>query len=90
MNDQKVLVAGAGKSGIAAARLLLALGGQVVLYDSNDKLDREKLRGQFEKHAKINILLGELSRPGLVGVELAIISPGIALDAPFVAVPDDC
>ncbi len=89
MNDQKVLVAGAGKSGIAAARLLLALGGQVVLYDSNDRLDREKLKRQFDKNARINILLGELSRPGLVGVELAIISPGIALDAPFVEVLDD-
>ena len=52
MNDQKVLVAGAGKSGIAAARLLLALGGQVVLYDSNDRLDREKLKRQFDKNAR--------------------------------------
>lgn len=89
MNDQKVLVAGAGKSGIAAARLLLTLGGEVVLYDSNQKLSRDKLRALFDKDARINILLGELSRPGLVGVELAIISPGISLDAPFVAVLDE-
>lgn len=89
MSDQKVLVAGAGKSGIAAAKLLLSLGGEVVLYDSNDRLDRNKLRAGFEENARITILLGELSRTGLVGVELAIISPGIALDAPFVAVLDE-
>ncbi|MCI8268367.1 MAG: UDP-N-acetylmuramoyl-L-alanine--D-glutamate ligase [Lachnospiraceae bacterium] len=89
MNDQKVLVAGAGKSGVAAAKLLLALGGEVILYDGNERLDRDKLRVKFEEDAKIHILLGELSRTALVGVELAIISPGIALDAPFVAVLDD-
>ena len=89
MSDQKVLVAGAGKSGIAAAKLLLALGGEVILYDSNDRLDKNKLRARFDEDARITILLGELSRPGLVGVELAIISPGIALDAPFVAVLDE-
>ena len=71
MSDQKVLVAGAGKSGIAAAKLLLALGGEVILYDSNDRLDKNKLRARFDEDARITILLGELSRPGLVGVELA-------------------
>ncbi|MCI8659665.1 MAG: UDP-N-acetylmuramoyl-L-alanine--D-glutamate ligase [Lachnospiraceae bacterium] len=89
MSDQKVLVAGAGKSGIAAAKLLLALGGEVILYDSNNRLDPNKLRARFDEEAKLTIFLGELSRPGLVGVELAIISPGIALDAPFVSVLDE-
>ena len=32
---QRVLVAGAGLSGISAAKLLLDMGGEVVLYDSN-------------------------------------------------------
>ncbi len=89
MNDQKVLVAGAGKSGIAAAELLLSLGGEVILYDGNDRLDRDKLRAGFGEAARIHILLGELPRTALVGVELAIISPGIALDAPFVTVLDE-
>ena len=38
MGSQKVIVAGTGVSGIAAAKLLLALGGKVLLYDGNDKL----------------------------------------------------
>ena len=87
--SQKVLVAGTGISGIAAAKLLLAKGGEVVLYDGNDKLDAEKIKKNFEEDAKLTILLGELKRTELLGVELAIISPGISLEAPFVAVLDD-
>lgn len=89
MDDQKVLVAGAGKSGIAAVKLMLTLGGQVVLYDGNDQLDRNKLKERFGEDARVTIVLGELSRTALVGVELAVISPGISLDAPFVAVLDE-
>ena len=87
--SQKVLVAGTGISGIAAAKLLLAKGGEVVLYDGNDKLNAEKIKKNFEEDAKLTILLGELKRTELLGVELAIISPGISLEAPFVAVLDD-
>ncbi len=45
--SQKVLVAGTGISGIAAAKLLLAQGGEVVLYDGNEKLSEEKLKEKF-------------------------------------------
>jgi len=89
MNDQKVLVAGGGKSGIAAAKLMLSMGGEVVLYDSNDKIDIEKLKANFPEDAKLTIILGELTRVDLVGIELAVISPGIPLTAPFVAVLDE-
>lgn len=87
--SQKVLVAGTGKSGIAAAKLLLAMGGEVVLYDGNDKLDPEKIKENFEEDAKVTVVLGELTRPDLLGAELSIISPGIPLDAPFVPVLDE-
>lgn len=89
MSSQKVLVAGCGKSGISAAKLLLKMGGEVVLYDGNEKLDPEKIRKNFEEDDKLTIVLGPLSRTDLVGVELSIISPGIPLDAPFVPVLDD-
>ncbi len=89
MSNQKVLVAGSGKSGIAAAKLLLEMGGEVILYDGNEKLDPEKLSDKFEGDAKPVIVLGELSRTDLVGVEMCVISPGIPLDAPFVAILDE-
>ena len=87
--SQKVLVAGSGISGIAAAKLLLAKGGEVVLYDGNDKLDAEKIKKNFDEDAKVSVVLGALKRTDLLGVELSVISPGIPLDAPFVTVLDE-
>ena len=86
--SQKVLAAGSGISGIAAAKLLLDMGGEVVLYDGNEKLREEDLRKKFDENAKVSFVLGELTRTDLLGVELSIISPGISLEAPFVSVID--
>ena len=49
---KKVLVAGAGKSGFAAAKLLLKKDKEVILYDGNDKLDKEKLREECKWEIK--------------------------------------
>ncbi|MEG0215650.1 MAG: Mur ligase family protein, partial [Hungatella sp.] len=87
--SQKVLVAGTGISGIAAAQLLLDKGGEVVLYDGNLELDAETLRSKFDEDAKITMVLGDLKRTDLLGVEMCIISPGIPLEAPFVAILDE-
>ena len=87
--SQKVLVAGTGISGIAAAKLLLAQGGEVVLYDGNEKLSADELKAKFDEDAKVTVVLGELKKLDLAGVELAVISPGISLEAPFVSVIDE-
>jgi UDP-N-acetylmuramoylalanine--D-glutamate ligase len=84
--NQKILVAGSGKSGIAAARMILHKGGYVSLYDSNDALNKDALLEQFDEKEKITILLGELKKENLTDVELCVISPGIPLEAPFVTV----
>lgn len=87
--SQKVLVAGTGLSGISAVKLLLDMGGEVVLYDSDPELDPEELKHKFDEDAKISVVLGELKRTDLLGVEMCVISPGIPLEAPFVAILDD-
>ena len=43
LEGKKVLVVGAGKSGIAASELLLDKKIETVLYDGNKDLDVEKL-----------------------------------------------
>lgn len=83
---QRVLVAGTGKSGMAAVKLMLHLGGDVVLYDGNTNLDPDEIKRCFDADAKLSVVLGDLKRTDLLGVELSIISPGIPLDAPFVSV----
>ena len=72
--SQRVLVAGTGKSGIAAAKLILNRGGEVVLYDGNTALDEKEIKARFEEGAKVNVVLGEIKRSDLLGVELCIIS----------------
>ena len=59
------LVAGAGISGIGAAKMLLDMGEQVILYDGNESLDREELA---RKLPGARILLGELSPETASGV----------------------
>ena len=88
MND-KVMVAGAGKSGIAAAKLLLETGGTVLLYDSNEKLDTEKVLAEFPENAKITLKLGELEKPDFAGIQICVMSPGIDLETPFVKLLTD-
>ena len=44
---KKVLVFGTGKSGIAAEDLLHKKGASVVLYDGNDKLEKEEILKKF-------------------------------------------
>lgn len=49
MNQSKVLVAGTGISGIAAAKAVLERGGEVVLYDGNTALNTDEIRAKFRE-----------------------------------------
>ena len=86
----KVMVAGAGKSGIAATQMLLKLGGEVLLYDGNADMNEQELMKNFDNSDKVTLVLGELKKSDLKDITLCIISPGIPLDADFVKVLDDC
>lgn len=57
----KILVAGCGISGIGAARMLLAAGKSVILYDGNDKKNKEEIRAQVADNSSdetLSIVLG--------------------------------
>ncbi len=84
MEFKKVMVAGAGKSGIASAGLLIRNGIDVVLYDGNTELDKEALMSELRDSAKVEVALGELTDKMLEDIDLFVISPGIPYDAPFV------
>ncbi len=84
MKGKSIIVAGAGKSGVAATGLLLRNGAKVTLYDGNTELDKDELLAGFAGAGNINIVLGELDDETLEGVDLFIISPGISVEAPFV------
>ena len=88
---KKVLVAGTGKSGIASAGLLCRNKVDVVLFDENAEIDREKcINGVSESGKcdgkKIDIILGSLDDEKIKGIDLAVVSPGIPLESKFVEV----
>lgn len=86
MFDKKVMVAGCGKSGICATELLVRNGVSVVLFDENEKLDRQELMAKLnlEDKSGVEIILGALDENIISECEIMVISPGIPVDAPFV------
>ncbi len=89
MFDKKVLVAGCGKSGLCATKLLIDKGEEVILFDENKKgnLTLAKIKEQLGDIAdsnKLDIILGQLQDDVLAQVAVMVISPGIPTDLPFV------
>ncbi|MCR5543240.1 MAG: UDP-N-acetylmuramoyl-L-alanine--D-glutamate ligase [Eubacterium sp.] len=84
MQGKKVIVAGAGKSGIASVGLLIRNGADVILYDQNENIDVEKIYDEFSGKKSFEILLGDLTEEALKGADIFVISPGIPTDADFV------
>lgn len=87
LKGRKVLVFGAGKSGISAAGLILKLGAAVVMYEENKNADITALKDFKDKtYAENDFIayIGDFPADGLKDTDLLILSPGIALEHPFV------
>ncbi|MBR5738879.1 MAG: UDP-N-acetylmuramoyl-L-alanine--D-glutamate ligase [Lachnospiraceae bacterium] len=80
--NRSFLVAGAGRSGVAAVNLLLRKGEAVCFYDGNASLNREELQKKLLR--PVEVYLNELPDPEALGLTDAVLSPGIPVDAPFV------
>ena len=84
MKNKKVIVAGAGKSGVSAAGLLLRNGAEVILFDEKTDLDADGLFKGFSDNPNIRIVLGKLSEEDMKDAYIMVISPGIPVDSKFV------
>lgn len=84
LQGKKVLVAGCGKSGLGAAGLLKKTGACPVLFDENDGIDKESLTGRADYPADVPLVLGRLDEELIGELSLAVISPGISIEEPFV------
>lgn len=84
LNGKRVLVVGSGKSGVAAAELLVKKGIEFVLFDGNKDLDTAALTEKNPVFAEAKILLGELKEEDLAQIDLAVLSPGVPTDLPMV------
>lgn len=88
LTGKKVLVFGSGISGVAASRLLLEKGADVILYDGNASLDAERIRGEILsgglERADMQVILGELPAEVTDSLSLTVMSPGVPTDLPVV------
>ncbi len=84
LKNKIVLVAGSRKSGIGATDLLKKIGAEVIIYDGNRALDKQTILEKLEDSTDVEVVLGELPSEVINKLDLMILSPGIAIDAPFV------
>ncbi|MDD7403009.1 MAG: UDP-N-acetylmuramoyl-L-alanine--D-glutamate ligase [Butyribacter sp.] len=82
--DKTFLVVGTGISGIAAVKLLAQKEANIILFDSNSKLDCDAVRKKFSDDLEMDFILGELPENVMDRVDIAVLSPGVPLDLPFV------
>ena len=82
VKGKEVMVAGAGKSGIAAAKLLLGLGAKVILFDQNESCDKQRVMDELASD-NASIMIGTPKEEQLQQVVLLVMSPGISIEAPF-------
>ena len=75
LENKKILVIGAARSGIAAAKILHELGNQVILSDAKENLDIN-LSG-------VEIKLGKQTEELLIGVDKIIVSPAVPIKIPL-------
>ncbi|MBQ9765937.1 MAG: UDP-N-acetylmuramoyl-L-alanine--D-glutamate ligase [Lachnospiraceae bacterium] len=77
LRGKKVLVAGAGKSGISAIMLLEKVEAVPVLYDLNEN-------PSLPEGLKVDMRLGAFKEEYLTDIDLLVISPGIPIDSEIV------
>ena len=80
--EKKVLVLGAGVSGVEASQMLLKVGYVPVLFDQDVSKDTDKLSSDIGD--AVEFVLGELPDEKALECEFAVISPGISLETLFV------
>lgn len=84
LTGKKVLVVGAGISGIGSATLLEEKGALPVLYDSNEKLTEEAVREKLGKDSHAQIILGTFPKKLAKSLSLVVLSPGVPTDLDYV------
>ena len=87
-DSKKVFIAGTGKSGIAAAKMVLSMDGEVLLYNSSEDTDAAAVMAEFKDTGRVQLKCGELRPVDLRGINLAVVSPGIPLNAEFITLLD--
>lgn len=79
-----VLVVGTGISGVAAVKLLVSRSASVILMDGNASLDPAEIADKFPPEVPYDLILGDLPDKTMRRIDIAVLSPGVPTDLPFV------
>lgn len=83
-DGQKCLIIGSGISGNGAAALLSHYDADIILYDSNEKLNPEELMQKLPAGCRAQCITGELPAETEAQIQNVILSPGVPTDIPLV------
>lgn len=86
LNNKKIIVAGTGKSGIAAANLLGKIGTEVILYNSDENTDFDAVSNELESGVSVSFLSGDINADYYKDnhIDVLVVSPGIPLEMDFI------
>ena len=82
--NKKVLVFGSGKSGIAAAELLLTQQVKLLVFEGNNEVKTEEIRQKSKAFEHAEIYVGTLDKEKIALLDYAVLSPGVPTDLPLV------
>ncbi|MEG6616427.1 UDP-N-acetylmuramoyl-L-alanine--D-glutamate ligase [Peptococcaceae bacterium 1198_IL3148] len=85
LDDKKVLVVGAAKSGLAAVEFLVDKGATVTLTDAKSMADLGEVVQQLAEKGVQLALSGEYPDPLKEGYHFLVVSPGVPLTVPPIA-----
>ncbi len=86
---KKVLIYGMGISGKGVAALLKKHDASLILFDSNENLDKEALLAELELSGRAEAVTGKMTEETLKGVDILALSPGVSIDAPDIRMARD-
>ena len=81
---EKCLVIGSGISGVGSVALLEHMGADVTLYDSDEALTADMIRGKLPEESRARCIAGKLPQEILETTETVVLSPGVPTDIPLV------
>lgn len=83
--NKKVLVLGAGVSGISVAHVLQNKGAQVVLSDAKAEYLFKNTNFSLTRECGVILALGRQDEELLEGIDYVVVSPGISIHIPLIA-----
>ncbi len=82
--DKKILVVGAGISGVAATKLLMDEKADVILFDAKDTLLKSEILSQLPGFTGEIMIGKELPEEVYQELDFVIVSPGVPMDIPMI------